>query len=58
VADGKDIPGAYESEEIKGLAVGVEKAHGTKCERCWIFDQSVGENPQHPTICSRCAENL
>ena len=58
VAEDKDIDGSYKSEEIKGLAVGVEKARGTKCERCWIFDQSVGENPQHPTICARCADNL
>ena len=58
VAEEKDIAGAYKSEEIAGLAVGVEKARGTKCERCWIYEESVGENAQHPTICARCLENL
>ncbi|MFP3928948.1 MAG: zinc finger domain-containing protein, partial [Desulfobacteraceae bacterium] len=29
-----------------------------KCERCWIHDPTVGQNGQHPTICSRCAEAL
>ena len=41
-------------EEVTGLSVAVLKAHGTKCERCWKFSTSVGENATHPTLCQRC----
>jgi isoleucyl-tRNA synthetase len=58
LADEKDIAKPYVSEEIKGLFVGVEKARGVKCERCWIYEESVGSNAQHPTVCSRCLPNL
>jgi isoleucyl-tRNA synthetase len=58
LADEKDIAGPYQSEEIKGLSVGVEKAHGAKCERCWIYEESVGSDPAHPTVCGRCLSNL
>ena len=54
----KDIAKPYKSEEIKGLAVGVEKARGTKCERCWIYEESVGSDANHPTVCGRCLPNL
>lgn len=29
-----------------------------KCERCWHYAAEIGENAEHPTICSRCVENL
>ncbi len=58
VADEKDIAAPYRSEEIKGLAVGVEKARGAKCERCWIYEESVGADAEHPTLCGRCLSNL
>ncbi len=46
--------GSYLSEEIPGLSITVEKAPGEKCERCWVYSTTVGEDPQHPNICSRC----
>ncbi len=52
------IANPYKSEEIKGLAVGVEKARGAKCERCWIYEESVGTHSEHPTVCARCLSNL
>jgi isoleucyl-tRNA synthetase len=58
VADEKDIAAPYRSEEIKGLVVGVEKARGAKCERCWIYEESVGADARHPTLCGRCLSNL
>jgi len=58
LAKESDMTKPYASEEIKGLFVGVEKAHGVKCERCWIYEESVGSNEQHPTVCSRCLPNL
>ncbi len=32
----------------------VNKATGEKCERCWIFYDSVGTHDEHPTLCDRC----
>ena len=46
--------GAYCDEEIAGLAIGVEKAHGEKCERCWIYSTELGTDAEHPTLCPRC----
>jgi len=36
------------------LSFSVERALGDKCERCWSYSTTVGENSQHPTLCSRC----
>ncbi|MGA2781418.1 MAG: isoleucine--tRNA ligase [Smithella sp.] len=58
LADEKEITKSYQSEEIKGLFVGVEKARGVKCERCWIYEESVGSDAKHPTVCGRCLLNL
>ena len=37
------------------LEVLVNKAEGEKCERCWCYSKTVGENANHPTLCARCA---
>ena len=41
--------------DCEGLSVTVETATGSKCERCWCYSETVGENDAHPTLCSRCA---
>ncbi len=33
----------------------VETASGGKCDRCWCYSETVGENADHPTLCARCA---
>jgi isoleucyl-tRNA synthetase len=38
-----------------GLTVEVSEAQGKKCDRCWMHDPKVGENPDYPTLCPRCA---
>lgn len=38
-----------------GISVGVKKAQGKKCDRCWYYSESVGEDHDHPDICTRCA---
>ena len=38
------------------LNVQIQKAHGQKCERCWNYSDSVGQDAQHPTLCTRCVE--
>lgn len=47
---------AFASEEIPGLKVGVKQAAGAKCERCWNYDEAVGQDADHPAVCPRCLE--
>ncbi len=42
-------------ESETGISVQVQRAHGEKCERCWTYSESVGQDAEHPTLCSRCA---
>ncbi|MEW5898352.1 MAG: zinc finger domain-containing protein, partial [Bacillota bacterium] len=42
--------------EIPELAVGVRRAPGEKCVRCWKYSEGVGKNTEHPALCPRCAE--
>lgn len=45
--------------EFKGeTEIGVDVAHaaGEKCERCWVYSDTVGGDSEHPTLCARCAE--
>jgi len=44
----------YESQDIPGLVIAVDRARGEKCERCWTRSEHVGENHAHPTLCERC----
>lgn len=44
----RDLLGSFE--------VGVDLAEGEKCERCWNYRLSVGQNTSYPTLCTRCAE--
>ncbi|MDE3166594.1 MAG: class I tRNA ligase family protein, partial [Acidobacteriota bacterium] len=37
------------------LAVKVERAAGTKCERCWKYTLDTGADARFPTICAPCA---
>jgi isoleucyl-tRNA synthetase len=53
--EGADI---FESQEIPGLAIKVDKARGDKCSRCWVYCTSVGTSPSHPSICNRCVQEL
>jgi isoleucyl-tRNA synthetase len=49
-----EIAGAYHGQETEGVWVKVQPAGGEKCQRCWVYDDSVGQIADHPTICSRC----
>ena len=40
--------------EAESFEVIVTKARGKKCERCWNWRESVGNEPKHPTLCRRC----
>ena len=52
------IEGVYESAEIKGLRIRVERAPGRKCQRCWNWSPSVGSFDDHPEVCGRCVGAL
>ncbi len=40
------------------LLASVSTSSATKCERCWHYQDDVGIDPAHPTICGRCISNL
>jgi isoleucyl-tRNA synthetase len=44
----------YESDQLEGLTIKVEAAPGEKCERCWCYDEAIGSDADHPTICPKC----
>ena len=46
-----------EDEEV-AIGIKVEKATGEKCERCWMYSDTVGESSEYPTLCERCRDNL
>jgi isoleucyl-tRNA synthetase len=59
IAKEPDAPAdAYTSDVVKGLKITAGPARGTKCGRCWMYQESVGTVKDHPEICSRCAGNL
>lgn len=47
-ADSKAVAG----ELVKTM---VAPAAGEKCERCWIYEDTIGQDSAHPTLCARCA---
>jgi isoleucyl-tRNA synthetase len=49
---------AVPGEEVPGLKIRIEKARGEKCERCWNYATTIGEDEVHPTICHRCRAAL
>ena len=40
------------------LTVEVGRAEGAKCQRCWVYDTSVGTNKEQPEICQRCFQTI
>jgi len=47
---GEDVYKA-EGEELE---IQVSAAPGEKCERCWSYDEEIGKDAEHPTICPKC----
>ncbi|MBE7039405.1 MAG: isoleucine--tRNA ligase [Ruminococcaceae bacterium] len=39
-----------------GIKVSISSAPGEKCERCWMYSETVGTISEHPTLCKRCAD--
>ena len=52
------IVSGVEIKEAKEFSVEVAVADGEKCERCWMYSTTVGEDKENPTICHKCSEAL
>ena len=48
----------FQSEDVPGLGICVEKARGEKCARCWVYSDEIGVDPVHMDVCSRCVSVL
>jgi isoleucyl-tRNA synthetase len=48
--------GSTASQAYPGLTVGVRRAEGTTCPRCWQVWPKPAGHPQHPDLCARCLE--
>ncbi|MBQ7990274.1 MAG: isoleucine--tRNA ligase [Oscillospiraceae bacterium] len=54
-----DDKGEQKSDDASlNVSVTVERAGGSKCERCWCYSDYVGTNAVYPTLCKRCAEQV
>ena len=57
IVSGLEIEKNERKNEEK-IGVKVEVADGKKCERCWMYSTTVGEDKGNPNICHRCSEAL
>ena len=44
--------------ETGELWIGSKASEHDKCERCWHHRSDVGSNDTHPTLCTRCIQNI
>ncbi|XP_021904882.1 isoleucine--tRNA ligase, chloroplastic/mitochondrial [Carica papaya] len=49
-----EYTGEYLVDGNNKVWIGVSRAEGHKCERCWNYSFQVGSFQDHPTLCSRC----
>lgn len=50
--------GEIVAENIKDITITVKHAEGKKCERCWTYSKTVGDDRENPELCDRCVEIL
>jgi len=46
---------AGDAKDYRYVSIAVEKHPGDKCDRCWVSSDTIGEDPDHPELCTRCA---
>jgi isoleucyl-tRNA synthetase len=46
--------GSQQGEHFPALAIQVDRAPGSKCERCWMYSPDVGGSEPLPNLCERC----
>ena len=54
LTEGRPENGANKAEQTGNLWVSVSAAPGEKCERCWMYSETVGEDH----LCQRCRDTL
>ncbi|MEH1933678.1 MAG: isoleucine--tRNA ligase [Nostoc sp.] len=52
------LQGLEYTAQTEDWEIGVVKADGVKCDRCWNYSTHVGESKEHPLICDRCVAAL
>ncbi|HWZ45273.1 MAG TPA: isoleucine--tRNA ligase [Candidatus Saccharimonadales bacterium] len=58
LVSGVEVKSAATGNGAGPLHVVVDKAPGTKCERCWNYSVHVGAGERYPTVCERCLQAL
>ncbi len=58
IDDRRKLKGLKHQTTIEGGKIGVVTAEGEKCDRCWNYSPTVGQDPEHPAICDRCVDAL
>ena len=53
-----DKPEDVAAGELEGIAVNVARSNGENVRDCWHYSDKIGVNPEHPTLCPRCVENV
>ncbi len=54
---GRDpLADAVAGVHFPALSIQVSRTAMPKCERCWIYVDTVGRAPAHPGLCARCAD--
>jgi len=58
-----ELPGWFIVSQVElnnhageGVEVKIDRARGSKCERCYKYTEDVGSASEFPTICAACAE--
>nr|WP_230966494.1 isoleucine--tRNA ligase [Nostoc commune] len=52
------LQGLEYTTQTEDWGIGIVKADGEKCDRCWNYSTHVGESAKHPLICERCVAAL
>ena len=61
----EDLPALFIVSQVElrtqaenGVTVEIQRADGTKCERCWKYTLDVGSDSEFPTLCAACSEAI
>ncbi len=60
IVSGFEIGGSFNdapenAQDFENVKIVVDTATGDTCERCWVVTATVGQDEDHPTLCTRCA---
>jgi isoleucyl-tRNA synthetase len=58
IDDASKLQGLQHQATSAGGKIGVTTAEGEKCDRCWNYSPTVGQDAAQPLICDRCVDAL